>query len=366
MSAMTPVDQRARETVIVSSIMKVLNAAPAHQRLAAKSLILIDRHHVDPVPLLEGLARELPNSGRQEIWELIANYQAGDDLLMHFQQTRHVLPAGLVQALILARKDDYLAAIYQQISQADVALQERDFLNQTSGRLTGPLAKTLLVAWLVSFMMIKVVPELKSILDEFDLGNSRSFLLLNWISWFCYYLFFWVPLAMILCLLFLMVFRFRSFLSYLYRFSPSYWTLKSVPPSIARRQVLALMILAGGSIEKGFLGIRRSKSILGIFPRFDKIKESVQRQADVWSTLNRFWVISRREAVLLPQCSPQTQAWLLESNASNFSEASEAGRNIRQRGLIGVIHALLLILVFAVCSVVFLAVIDMIDELSKV
>lgn len=363
--AVTTNDQLTWQFGIIQPIFDVLDEAPPYQRLVVKSLALIHQHQVDPLPILEGLARELPRAARNEVWKLIANLEPGDDLLEQLQQTNHVLPDGLVQALILAQQNGNLSTVYLKVLQRGPQLDECNPGSRSSVGLFGPVQKMLFVFFVIFVLVVKVVPELKDILIEFDLGETRGLGLARQLDWWFQTAFLLLIPGIILFVLLMLIFRFRSVQGFFRRFSPTQWAVQTVPKSITRRRTLALLILAGRSVEGGILGIRSSKSIRAVFSSFEKIKDRIKHQADSWQTLRKFRQISPKEASLLPNCSPQAQAWLLRWNANHVSKIREGNRIVRGRGLIGIIQLFLFAVVFICCLILFWALIDLMNELSK-
>lgn len=340
------------------TLTEMLEPALPHQRAILGVLAIADRYRLPPAPFLHALAVELPNRYRGPIHQLAEELESGVELTVAIMPDpkpgasashsaapiitdplavapfdRRLMPTSMVIGLKMAARDQRLPKLF-------AAALERVPESRTNGSgndenwMTKNLrfaVRTFFFVAILTFFMLRIVPEFIKMLAEFEIGPPPIMLLLIEISIWIMQFWFIVPLIALL----LIPFHFSSIRAFVRRFSPLVWQHVEMPKSVQRRRTLALAT------------------------------ESEVAVMD-WESLRKQRVISAKEAKVLSMTDdPETQAWLLRWSATNRQQYLVTRATVVGRMLLTVGNVLLGLLVLLICVSVMSVMTDLIKMLSQ-
>lgn len=347
-----------------AALTGLLDPALPHQRAVVGILAAAGHHRIDPVPLLRGLAAELPGRYAMPIQVLAERIADGmnpvDAILGTGRETPEksgapaaappamtdeletsafnprLLPPTIVLAMRLAHSRNAWPAFCRAVLERAPVAGSAGSMEQESwvARHLKLLTTFGFVASVFSFFLITILPEFDKMLDEFGIAFPRPLALLAWIgvifarNW-------WI-------MPFLLVgaawWNRSAIRAWVRRFSPLSWQRVEVPRPVLRQRALALLV---------------------------EHAPANQPVSD-WKSLNQRRIISRgdAEALSLSQ-NPETQAWLLRWSAGHRLHRLQTRAAVWGRSFLATAYTVLGLLVFLVCISVMSVLITLVAELSQ-
>ncbi len=331
-----------------------------HQRAVFGVLAIAEHCRLDPVPLLYQLSDEMPGSDRY--WtQLLA------------ESTRQ----GVAPSEAISQSSGFLTPLSQfawrSACELNVVPQlNRELLNRSPEsadvRTAAGSGTSFSKYWrlffravffvvILSFILLKIVPEFKTMLEEFEIEMSSAMTLLLRISDFVMD---WSLLIPVIFLILLLT-SFPMWKEYLQRWSPIRWHQRLLHPTVARRRALALALQTRPIDLGNTTAPLFSDRLAELFPRFSAVNARMEKGQTAWAALRSENLISQRDLTTLEQTrSPETQAWLLRWSAANQQDDRETKTALLQRAVSTAIHVALGLLALLICLAIFTTLIDVI------
>lgn len=339
-------------------IVQLLEASAPHQRILLNVLAVADRDGIDPVPLIFSLAEELTSTDKRRTLELAEKMAEGVQAVDALELVPNSLPASCVLALRLARDEGALSRLYSVLldryhgNEAEPSSCDEHFV-PVLARMSGRVFAIVLI---ISFIMLKIIPEFQKMMEEFQTEPPPEFRL--FLRVFDVVTQFWfVPFLLMLCVL---PFCFTCFLGYFRRWRPLKWRQRTFSTAVNRRRSLALMAQGSNSLKSKIAMILESVSLTRIFPRLSAASERIDEGQNIWESFAAEKIISKRESKALALTTTgDTQAWLLRWSAADQETRRATRRSFLLTLFLVTTNVALVLMVVLTCVAVFATYIQM-------
>ena len=316
---------------------EILAGCAPHQRAILRLFAACELNGIDPEPLLQGLGHEVSVRKRQRFVLLSMMLNDGVAPIEALEKAPRLLPPSSVLALRLAKESGRLDVLYTAIidQSSDQSLSPPSHEDVITARLFRLFGKTVLILSIISFVMLKIVPEFRKMFEEFGLEIPRPMMSLMEV---CSII---LPYAgiipIVICLW--IVLQFSALRQYLGRWNPSTWQRHVSPAPVERQRALAMLAQADQPIASGIASVEKKKPFRNLMKKFSKAKNKMAQGTSVWDSLASTSVISRRDAKALSQTSSnETQAWLLRWSANNRESKSATNTAFWFRVFVAAVH----------------------------
>lgn len=343
------------------SINDLLESLTPQQRAILGLLAISDHTKRSPMKLLSQLGCELPGKMGFDLIDMANLLAAGNELFKTLEQFPRLVPPQAVILLRLARDQGLLEYSYDLIRQRFPRLDRPREIGVGSG--ISLFLKAVITIGVVSFFLIKVVPELTKILEEFKIESNRFATALSYVNLAVEWL--TIPLALLgLGLLaYVVSWSYVRGSNLLFK-GVRPWQNQAASKSVTRKRFLA-SLADSGALSSLIERFSSSASFNRLLPRLNAVRNRLLQGGDDWSALADQNLISRSDANLLCSASPETQAWLMRWKAANQERKIE--RNWTNFGRIAwiLIQVAVVVVVLLVCMMVFGSLVDVMTALSN-
>ncbi len=344
-------------------VAEMLESSTPRQRALLGILAATNRHQLDPAPLINSLAAEFPRRAKFQANTFAQRISDGEDMFDTLEETPNVLSASSVLALRLAKQTgtlpDLFAAYLDRPNVYDApSTALHDDLFAKFSRL---FVQTTIICSLLTFMMLKIIPEFGKMLEEFGVETPGLMRLLIKACSLIAMFWFIFPLLFLL----LLPFFIPAFRRYLRRWNPVTWRQRHFAPSENRRRSLAMISETGIALPAGLAMVFKNKYLRKIFKKSASADSPVETGKNEWNSLASKRIISKREAKSLSLATGgDTQAWLLRWFASSQQNKRSTRISLIARTVIVAINVGLCILVVLAAVAVFSTLIQIMAGLS--
>jgi hypothetical protein len=268
-----------------------------NQRALVSLMATAELHQLDLRNLVEGYAIETKSARANEFANLL---QGDSHPLQAAKQVPGLFSKPCETALNSAHASGSLTSFYrswltQTVDDRTIWTRHEDTHAAALGRLG---LRTIICLWIISFILLYVIPEHQKMYEEFGLeANTTMRIFLTFSNWFARI---FVPL-MSLCLMifgiYIIGFRRSILQNYFQRWLPGSWRQINLPRSVMRRKLMAWDLLA-----------------------FDGGNKPEDEIVD-WESFVKSRDLSSREAASMKDVSSmETKAWLLRNMADRKHE----------------------------------------------
>ena len=317
-------------------------------------------------PMIRGLAEEQFRWQRFLLLRWVHSFEEGvsidntpptHDPVESLQQHRGILPDNITLQLTLAQTSGNLETLLQMLH--DDFQAGRGIENQPSQMLgyIGLAFKSLFILFFCGFIAIKIVPEFKELLEEFEIQLPWAFWLfsetLNQVAkwWF----------LIVLAAFALFWFGAPSLRDWFRSLSPHGWRRQVRSKKVDKRQALAALAHVGRMIP----GSLQDSNLPKVVARFS------QPTADLGDDNSKLWdrfaddkVIPRLTANQLNQASSDsTRGWLLRRSAIRQQSSDKSRSNLQNNMVVLLVNLVLVLLVLFACLAIVSTLTTIITEL---
>jgi hypothetical protein len=342
------------------TVNDLLASMTPQQRTIVGLLAISDQTNQNPAKLLAQLGCELPGTMGTQLVDMANLLAEGNQLFKTIEQYPKLVPPQAVVLLGLAESEGTLKFVFSLVRNRFPCLHRPQEIGIGSG--IRMLLKIFAAIGLITYLMIKVVPELKKILDEFNVesyllrfGVGCINLMVDWIS---------IPLLVLgVGLLIYAAVWFVIKVSNILFKGIRPWQPAVASKKITRKKFLASLAQFGGlhNVIERFSG---SKSLNRLLPRLNAVRNRLRQGETAWSALASQQLVSRSNARLDTSASPETQAWLMRWEASCQQQKIERNRTIFSRGIWIVIQIAVVCAVLLACMIVLGTLIELLNQLT--
>ena len=355
--------ETSEPTAIPGPSTGALRVTSVFDRAVIQVLATSHRRKLDVGAMLTCLAAEFPGGRGAQLAQLSKKLSQGTPVVDALAQT-NVLDRSVTLALQLAQQNDRLLETYDALLRVDGAVGHNS--DGQWQELGSEFVRTLLsfvVAWfMVSFLLVFIVPTFESIFDEFGLNLPYLFQALVSLRDYLSIAF----LIGLLVLLIYVIFRSTLFLrAFSHRIQPGTWGKQLLPNAVNVRSLLAVAIQSPAPAIEGLSTLADQHHHPRIRRRLLKACEQIERGADPWKSLANVRLITPREAnALCSAKSNQMRAWLLSWSADSYRGRRSIGTILLTK-LTSLVSTLLLGIVVAWTAIsVFLVLAGLISGLT--
>ena len=351
------IGRRISRTQTVAEIVEV--SAP-HQLALLRMLAVSEIYGLDPIPLISSMAEELPTVYRNRLKLFEEQLLLGGDVVDAIGEVPRLVPPSVELAIRLARENGTLSELYNAVLQKHFGTGGNDNESGVWAKLIHLAALVFAVIVVLSFIMISIVPEFRSMLEEFEIESPSALELLIVVAdtavkfWFVGALF----------LLALIPFAIVGFRRYLRSWNRYVWRQNTIKPTTVRKRSLALVLQAGLSIPAGIKVIKQNKNWRRITGKLGKAQDRINNGHEAWDSLAIANVITRRDVESMKlSASGETQAWLLRWSANTKQARQRARSGFLVRVLMAMVYITVGLIVVLAASAVFLTLITIMTDL---
>ena len=350
-----------KQRLIIDTIQHDLMAdLLPHQRAVFGVLAIAEHCRLDPVPLLYQLSDEMPGSDRYTTRLLAEQIQQGVAPQEAINQSAGLLTPLSQFAWRIACDLNVVPQLNRELlnRSPEIADVWTTADNGTSLSKFGRLFfRAVFFLAILSFVLLKIVPELKTMLDEFEIEMPAAMTLWLRISDFVVD---WSLLIPVLFLILLLT-SFPLWKEYLQRWNPNRWRQRPLHPTVARRRALALALQTRPTDLDNPVTPLFSDRLAELFPGFPAVNARIKNGQTTWAAIRSENLISQRDLTSIKSTgSPESQAWLLRWSAANQQDYRETKTALLQRSVSAAIHVALGLLVLLICLAIFTTLIDVI------
>jgi type II secretory pathway component PulF len=364
-----------QHTHLESTDVTALRASEPTERAVLRVLAIAHRHQISPVELLENLAKDLRNRNqRSKVKQLASAIRSGVQISEAIGQVPGVIQPTTCLALRLSNNDVFqkkgsrgqLAQTFRQLLDGD-ELSGEDYANRSLGTsFLGTFTRTMFCLFLISFLMIFVMPTFEKMFVEFGLRlpapTQWLFVISSWLADYgalIFMIFFWIYVIQ-------KIFktpRFRAILSE--RGGRLLAWRKVVMPDVARLHTLLAIAMESNAIERGIATLSVEYPKRSIRSKLARANQKIGLGASVWSALREHGLLSARETKSLASASsPETQVWLLRWSARERQDRKARWSGILRRSVSIFMTCLLAVVVGFTSVAVFMPLVSLISGLS--
>lgn len=319
---------------------------------------------VDPAPFLEAYAKELSNFERIRVQKLAAEGSEDRPLIEVFESAERFFPPPVILVMRLAHDSSTLEELCESISNRPVYAPALKGLSEQTPlqRIMSIISKGLMIFWLMTFVMLFIIPQFQMMFMEFGLELPTITVLMIRVSMlFSQFWFVFVAFAG-----FLMFWHWSGFLSQIRRaFSPTLWNQTKHSPPVQAKLNLAWLFESGVDVSSGLNQLARFEPNKRMAAKIRKAITRTDAGQTSWKALGIAGVISDREARALEAASSSgTRSWLLRQMAFAQSTRLDARSTTRVRLFTSLANVVMGLLVLLFCVGLFAPLIHIIRGLS--
>lgn len=334
------------------------------QRALVRTLLVAHQERQNPATWVHLLAAEFGGPVGMRINHLAMLLKDGTPVADALEQTPGILaPSGLM-AIRLASETGTLSETYEALI-SDQGLEAES----TDSSWRNPRSEFIRVligfiaAWFIlSFLMIFIMPTFEKMFDEFGLelpAITRSLILVSHRGG--EFFFFGMAIFVMLFLGRLLFFGEKR----PQRFNPFRWHERYVPPSVNLLSLLAIVVGSGRPLASGLETLSKCHHLPKTRRRLAESCERVERGEDPWVTLASEKILTTRESQALSvAASSDVQAWLLQWLAESRFDQRSIRRHLLTRAVSLASLLLLAAVVAWVCIAVFVVLTNLIRGLA--
>ena len=358
-----PRDEIRQQLLVESLRHDLLSDLLPHQRAVFGVLAVADRHGLDPVPLLLQLSDEMPSEDCYWARSLAEQIQTGITPSAALSQNSRLLTPLSQFAWRQACDLSLVSQLNQELlgRAPEVQVVRTDTASEPSlPKYWRLFFRIVCFMSLFGFMLQKIVPEFKAMLEEFKIEMPVALRLLVYVGQSATY---WWLLTPVLLLILLLA-SFPMTKNLLQRWSPIRWQQRFSNPTVARRRALALVLQTRSTDLDDPQSTPFTQCLTELFPRFPAVRARIEQGQSAWAAFLAEKVISPRESNLLQQTqSPEARAWMLRWSAANQQNSYETKTAFGLRFLSTAVQVALVALVFLICLAIFTTLINLINSL---
>lgn len=332
----------------------------SHQQTLIRLLALSHEHNVSPAILIDSLAQQCRFTHRRRLRKLAQRISSGTSVPDSLEQTPGVVRDDVVLSLQIARQTGTLRETYAALSRSSDA-SEKARLVPNHRRFTGTylIASLIVIALVISFLCVFILPTIRQIYEEFGmvLPESMKSVIRTTRNFMNYWYVGAIAVVVIAwCATSPWIRRWWR-QTVLAGFLRSNSTLHS--PSILRclavttrsgRPVVATLSALG---KYHFDGRTRQQLLLA--------RNEIEQGEDVWESLTQSRLLSRRESSGLARLDDaEIRSWAMVRLADQRDEARAA----RRHWIIETLHPLAVLLLGAVVAWIGLAMVQSLYSLA--
>jgi hypothetical protein len=334
----------------------LLDSLHPYQRSILGCLAISNHLNSNPVPLLTSLGCELPGKQGSDLIQMANLLESGNDPFKTMEQFPKLVPPQAIVLLRLAEQDGMLKWVFRLIRLRFPRLGRTRAVGLNP--VFGLYLKALFVLGLSGFMLLKIVPELGKIFQEFGFRSERFSLAVRYLDGMGTGLGFLTLLLLLSGLTWLLV-RILGFC-----FGRRPWQDPPAPRIVTRNRFLGSLAQTG-SLGNTLERFATSASLKRLLPRLNSVRNRMLQGRDAWSALADNKLISRSDADRVSLVSPETQAWLMRAKASKQERRFEMSWLLGGRVVWVVVQIALVAVVLMTCLIVLGGLIDLLDGLAK-
>jgi len=356
-----PVNQLALEhDYELDSVMSELIAVSSPQQRAVLGLMAVSHCYDLPLaPLLNRLSGESSGAFSRQAMYLAFLVHGGQDPVDAVPALDRVLTPASALALQVARDNGSLPQLYRAVLERSHEYEsDSDVGKDDDVRFSRLLFRGFFVFSVISFIMLRIIPEFVKMFEEFgvELPPLMSFLMTICDRaakfWFLG-LFLLIPIGIWLGR------------RYLRRWNPVTWRQPVVTKASRRRRWLAIVSRDRSSSETGLAKILRCLPGNRFFPKLASVQNRIEGGETQWNSLAISGAISKRESkALASTTSGDTQAWLLRWTAKAYGDRAKQRSSLLVNLMIWSGNAIFALIVLMVCGAILGSLIQIMEDLQ--
>jgi len=318
-----------QQLLVTAAADEILETTNVHQQALVRMLAIASEHNLNAANLLEDLRDEIRWETVHDIPKVVSELRAGVPIESALTQVPGTVPESVVMAMATVQSQGVQKPLHQALLNAPtIRRRERGHAQDTTiaNKLAGLFLRYVLILGILTFMMLFVIPQFKSMFEEFGIEMPLSMQLLIEVSnvatqfWFVFALIFFAVA------LYLLIWKRHLLVNYFTRWIPSRWQQPVLTKTARKDRSLAWVVQADENSTEAAIRFVSSNDIgVGMSKRF-AAAEKIEAGAGVVESLTNERVVSLRASKVVSKASSnEGAAWILRAK----SRAREVRLNYR-------------------------------------
>lgn len=337
-------------------VHELLASLLPHQRSILGLLAINDHVNQNPAQGLSMLGCELPGKLGFDLIDLANSLETGNELFKTLEQYPKLVPPQAVFLLKIAQAEGILPYVYQQIRQRYPRINSSSEFRNGAG--FGLLLKILFVLGVIGFLILKIIPEMAKIFEEFRVESAYLALLVQYSDAILGAFGIFLALLLLLALLWI-----TSRMLKLY-FGHRPWQVSGPSRVVTRWRFLASLAQTG-AIANLIEHNASSTALKRLLPRLNGLRNRMLEGQNLWAAMADKHLLPRVDANLVSLASPETQAWLLRWKALQRERRILARWHFGGRLTWILAQSVMFGLVILACLLIFGSMIALLNSLSQ-
>ena len=318
-----------QQLLVTAAADEILETASIHQQALVRMLAVASEHKLNAANLLEDLRDEMRSATARDIPRVVSELRSGVPIGSVFNQIPGVVPESVVMAMADVQSQGLQKPLNQALLNAPtIRRRELSHAEDTTiiSKLGGLFWRFAFTLNILTFMMLFVIPQFKSMFEEFGIEMPSS--MRHLIEFSNVATQFWFVFALIFFAvgLYLLVWKRHVLVNYFTRWIPSRWQQPVLTKRARKDRSLAWVVQAGDNSTEAAIRFASSNGIgVGLSKRV-AAAEKIEAGAGVMESLTNERVVSQRASKVVAKASSnEGAAWILRAK----SRACEARQHYR-------------------------------------
>ena len=318
-----------QQLLVTAAADEILETASIHQQALVRMLAVASEHKLNAANLLEDLRDEMRSATARDIPRVVSELRSGVPIESVFNQIPGVVPESVVMAMADVQSQGLQKPLNQALLNAPtIRRRELSHAEDTTiiSKLGGLFWRFAFTLNILTFMMLFVIPQFKSMFEEFGIEMPSS--MRHLIEFSNVATQFWFVFALIFFAvgLYLLIWKRHVLVNYFTRWIPSRWQQPVLTKRARKDRSLAWVVQAGDNSADAAIRFASSNGIgVGLSKRV-AAAEKIEAGAGVMESLTNERVVSQRASKVVAKASSnEGAAWILRAK----SRACEARQHYR-------------------------------------
>ena len=310
-----------QQLLVTAAVDEILETASIHQQALIRMLAVASEHKLNAANLLEDLRVEMRSATARDVPRVVSELRSGVPIESVFNQIPGVVPESVVMAMADVQSQGLQKPLNQALLNAPtIRRREGNHVQDTTivSKLGGLFLRSAFALHVLTFMMLFVIPQFKSIFEEFGIEMPSSMRHLIEVSNVATHFWFWFVFAFIFFAvgLYLLIWKRYLLVSYFTRWIPSRWQQPVLTKRARKDRSLAWVVQAGDNSADAAIRFASSNGIgVGLSKRV-AAAEKIEAGAGVMESLTNERVVSQRASKVVAKASSnEGAAWILRAKS---------------------------------------------------
>ena len=319
-----------QQLLVSAAADEIFESTNIHQQTLIRMLAVASEYNLNAANLLEDLSVEMKSATAQDIPFVVSDLKSGTLVESALAAVPGIVPEPVVMALAVTQSQGLQKPLNQALLSTDSRRDEMDHREDTTviSKLIGLFHRYIFAIWILTFMMLFIIPQFKDMFEEFGIDLPPSMQLSIDLSnrivnyWF-------VPASFLLAFgLFLVFKRPHLLVSYFVRWIPNRWQQPVLTKRARKDRSFAWVVRANDDSTDAAIRFVSSSDIGVKIKKRIAAAKKIESGTEALDALTTERVISKRASEVVSKASSSESAnWLLR-RMSDVKELNSHYRNL--------------------------------------